>query len=261
MGFLKDKKVLIVGLLSNKSIAYGVAEAMHREGAELAFTYQNERFKERIEKLTEHYHPAALIECDVTSDEQIENVFTILGQNWEGLDGIVHSVAYAPADQLEGDFISAVTREGFKISHDISAYSFAALAKAGRKMMQGRNSSVTTLTYLGAERAMPSYNTMGVAKAALEATVRYTALSLGAEGIRANAVSAGPIRTLAASGIKSFRKMLDYNAQVAPLKRNIDILEVGNTVAFLASDLASGITGEVIHVDAGYHCVSMGAIN
>ncbi len=260
MGFLTGKKILIVGLLSNKSIAYGVAEAMHREGAELAFTYQNERFRERIEKLTEHYKPVALVECDVASDEQIDNVFVELAKKWDGLDGIVHSVAYAPADQLEGDFISAVNREGFKIAHDISAYSFAALAKAGRTMMQGRNGSLVTLTYLGAERAMPSYNTMGVAKAALEATVRYTALSLGAEGIRANAVSAGPIRTLAASGIKSFRKMLDYNAQVTPLKRNIDIMEVGNTVAFLASDLASGITGEIVHVDAGYHCVSMGGV-
>ena len=261
MGFLTGKKVLIVGLLSNKSIAYGIAEAMHREGAELAFTYQNERFKERIEKLTNKYTPSALIECDVTSDTAIKNVFSELSKKWEGLDSIIHSVAYAPADQLEGDFISAVNREGFSIAHDISAYSFAALAKEGREMMQNRNGSLVTLSYLGAEKAMPSYNTMGIAKASLEATVRYTALALGKEGIRANAVSAGPIRTLAASGIKSFRKMLDYNAQVAPLNKNVDILEVGNTVAFLASDLASGITGEVIHVDAGYHCVSMGTLD
>lgn len=257
MGFLTGKKILIVGLLSNKSIAYGVAEAMHREGAELAFTYQNGRFKERIKKLTNHYKPGVLVECDVTNDEQIDKVFIELAKKWDHLDGIVHSVAYAPADQFEGDFISAVNREGFKVAHDISAYSFAALAKAGRSMMQGRNGSLVTLTYLGAERAMPSYNTMGVAKAALEATMRYTALSLGAEGIRANAVSAGPIRTLAASGIKGFRKILDYNAKTAPLKRNVNIMEVGNMVAFLASDLASGITGEVVYVDAGYHCVSM----
>lgn len=260
MGFLTGKKILIVGLLSNKSIAYGVAEVMNREGAELAFTYQSERFKARIEKLTENYKPVALVECDVTNDEQINNVFVELARKWNGLDGIIHSVAYAPADQLEGDFISVVNREGFKVAHDISAYSFAALAKAGRSMMQNRNGSLVTLTYLGAERAMLSYNTMGVAKASLESTVRYTALSLGGEGIRANAVSAGPIRTLAASGIKSFRKILDYHAQIAPLKRNIDIMEVGNTVAFLASDLASGITGEVIHVDGGYHCVSMGVM-
>ena len=261
MGFLTGKKVLIVGLLSNKSIAYGIAETMHREGAELAFTYQNERFKERIEKLTDKYNPSALIECDVSSDKAIKNVFSELSQKWDGLDSIIHSVAYAPADQLEGDFISAVNRKGFAIAHDISAYSFAALAKEGRAMMQNRNGSLVTLSYLGAEKAMPSYNTMGIAKASLEATVRYTALSLGEEGIRANAVSAGPIRTLAASGIKSFRKMLDYNAKVSPLNKNVDILEVGNTVAFLASDLASGITGEVIHVDAGYHFVSMGAID
>ncbi|MBK2125345.1 enoyl-ACP reductase FabI [Fangia hongkongensis] len=260
MGFLKGKKILIVGLLSNKSIAYGIAEAMHREGAELAFTYQNERFKERIIKLTDKYNPSAIVECDVSKDEDIKNVFSELAKTWDGLDGIVHSVAYAPADQLEGDFISAVNREGFKVAHDISAYSFAALAKEARPMMQGRNGSLITLTYLGAEKAMPSYNTMGVAKASLEATVRYSALSLGQEGIRVNAVSAGPIRTLAASGIKSFRKMLDYNAEVSPLKKNVDILEVGNTVAFLASDLSSGITGEVIHVDAGYHCVSMGGV-
>ncbi|WP_119343411.1 enoyl-ACP reductase FabI [Facilibium subflavum] len=258
MGFLQGKKILIVGLLSNKSIAYGIAEAMHREGAELAFTYQNERFKERLEKLTDKYKPAALIECDVSRDEQIKNVFDQLGNIWDGLDGIVHSVAYAPADQLEGDFISAVNREGFRIAHDISAYSFAALAKQGQNMMEGRNASLITLTYLGAERAMPSYNTMGVAKASLEATVRYTALALGEKGIRANAISAGPIKTLAASGIKSFKKMLEYNAKVAPMKKNVDIMEVGNTAAFLASDLSSGITGEVIHVDAGYHCVSMG---
>ena len=258
MGFLQGKKALIVGLLSNKSIAYGVASAMHREGAELAFTYQIDRFCERLQKLTADFNPAALIECDVTNDGDIANVFSRLGEKWEGIDSIVHSVAFAPADQLEGDFINAVTREGFQIAHDISAYSFAALAKEGRAMMKNRNASLLTMTYLGSERAMPSYNTMGVAKASLEATMRYTALALGAEGIRANAISAGPVRTLAASGVKGFRKILDYNAQVSPLKRNIDIMEVGNTAAFLCSDLASGITGEVVHVDAGYHCVSMG---
>lgn len=260
MGFLKGKKILIVGLLSNKSIAFGCAEAMHREGAELAFTYQNERFKDRIQSLTEKYNPAALIELDVTSDEQIKSLFVELGKVWDGIDAIVHSVAYAPADQLEGDFISAVNRDGFKIAHDISAYSFAALAKEGREMMKGRNGALVTMTYLGAEKAMPSYNTMGIAKASLEATVRYTALALGVDGIRANAISAGPIRTLAASGIKSFRKMLDYNASVAPLKKNVDIMEVGNTAAFLCSDMSTGISGEVIHVDAGYHCVSMGGV-
>ena len=261
MGFLSGKKFLIAGLISNKSIAYGIAEAMHREGAELAFTYQNERFADRIKSLTEKFNPAALLPCDVTSDEQVHQVFEELGKTWDGLDGIIHSVAYAPSDQLDGDFIEAVTREGFATSHDISACSFALLAKAGRPMMQGRNASLVTLTYIGAERAMHNYNTMGVAKASLEATMRYTALALGKEGIRANAVSAGPIRTLAASGIKSFKKMLDYNASVAPLKRNVNIQEVGNTAAFLCSDLASGITGEVIHVDGGYHSASMPEMN
>jgi enoyl-[acyl-carrier protein] reductase I len=260
MGFLKGKKILIVGLLSNKSIAYGVAEAMHREGAELAFTYQSDRFKDRVAKLTDKYNPAALVECDVTNDEQIENVFKELTKVWDGLDGIVHSVAFAPADQLSGDFISAVNRDGFKIAHDISAYSFAALAKAGRDMMKNRNASLISMTYLGAEKAMPNYNTMGIAKASLEATVRYTALALGQEGVRVNAISAGPIRTLAASGVGNFKRILDYNVKVAPLKKNVTIEEVGNTAAFLASDLSSGITGEVIHVDAGYHAVSMGEI-
>ncbi len=257
MGFLTGKKILIVGLLSNKSIASGVAEAMHREGAELAFTYQSDRFKDRIEKLTKDYNPAALVECDVTDDDQIKNVFDTLAKVWDGLDGIVHSVAYAPADQLDGDFISAVNREGFRIAHDVSAYSFAALAKAGREMMKGRNASVITMTYFGSEKAVDNYNTMGIAKASLEATVRYTAAALGVDGIRANAVSPGPIRTLAASGISGFRKILDYNEKVVPLRRNVSIMEVGNTAAFLCSDLASGITGEVVHVDAGYHCIGL----
>ena len=258
MSFLKGKKILIVGLLSNKSIAYGVAEAMHREGAQLAFTYQNERFKDRVYKLTAKYNPSALIQCDVTSDIDIKNVFTVLSTQWDGLDGLVHSVAYAPADQLEGDFLDAVSREGFSVSHDVSAYSFVALAKESRLMMKNRQGSLLTMTYLGAEKAMPSYNTMGIAKASLEACVRYSALSAGKDGIRVNAISAGPIRTLAASGIKNFRKMLDYNAQNSPLKKNIDIIDVGNAAAFLCSDLAKGISGEIVHVDAGYHCVSMG---
>ena len=257
MGFLTGKKILIVGLLSNKSIAYGIAKAMHEQGAELAFTYQSERFYERVVKLTQPFNPATLAVCDVTSDEEIKGVFTKLSSVWDGLDGIVHSVAFAPQDQLQGDFVNAVTREGFQIAHDISAYSFAALAKAGRAMMQGRNAALLTLTYAGSGRAYPSYNTMGVAKASLEATVRYIAYALGEEGIRCNAISAGPIRTLAASGIKGFRQMETYNAKTAPLKRNITAEEVGNTSAFLCSDLASGITGEIVHVDAGYHCVGM----
>lgn len=258
MGFLQGKKILIVGLLSNKSIAYGVANAMHREGAELAFTYQNDRFYERLQRLTASFNTTALIQCNVNNDKEISNIFSQLNQKWDGIDSIVHSVAFAPAGQLEGDFIDAVTREGFQIAHDVSVYSFVALAKQGREMMKNRNSSLLTMTYLGSERAMPSYNTMGLAKASLESAMRYTALALGSEGIRVNAISAGPVRTLASSGIKGFRKILNYNAQVSPLKRNIDIMEIGNTAAFLCSDLASGITGEVLHVDAGYHCVSIG---
>jgi enoyl-[acyl-carrier protein] reductase I len=257
MGFMVGKRILIVGLLSNKSIAYGVAEALHREGAELAFTYQNDRFKERVEKLTSKYNPACIIKCDVTSDEQITNVFALLKTKWERLDGIIHSVAYAPADQLEGNFISSVTREGFQTSLDVSAYSFAALAKAGHDMMKNCNAALVTMTYIGSVKAVEHYNTMGIAKAALEATVRYTAKALGEDGIRVNAISAGSIRTLAASGVKGFRKMLDYNESIVPLKRNVTIMDVGNTAAFLCSDLASGITGEIIHVDAGYHSIGI----
>lgn len=259
MSFLKGKKILVTGLLSNKSIAYGIAKALHREGAELAFTYVGQ-FKARVEKLSAEFNPAAVLECDVTSDQQIKDLFVDLGKVWDGLDGLIHSIAFAPRDQLGGDFVDTVTREGFNIAHDISAYSFVALAKEGRAMMQGRNASIVGLTYIGAEKAMPSYNTMGVAKASLEATMRYTALSLGPDGINVNSVSAGPIKTLAASGIANFKKMLDYNAAVAPLKKNVSIMEVGDTVAFLCSDMASGITGENIHVDAGYHSCLMGNV-
>jgi len=260
MGFLNGKKILITGLLSNKSIAYGIAKAMHREGAELAFTYVGQ-FKDRVEKLSAEFNPIAVLPCDVTLDEEIKNLFVELGKKWDGLDSIIHSIAFATRDQLGGNFIDCVTREGFQIAHDISAYSFAALAKEGRAMMKGRNASMLALSYIGAEKAMPSYNTMGVAKASLEATVRYTALALGEDGINVNAISAGPIKTLASAGIKNFKKMLDFNAMMSPLKKNVDIMEVGNTAAFLCSDMASGITGEVVHVDGGYHCVSMGVVD
>ncbi|ASG67616.1 enoyl-[acyl-carrier-protein] reductase [NADH] [Francisella halioticida] len=259
MGFLTGKKIIVTGLLSNKSIAYGIAKALHREGAELAFTYVGQ-FKERVEKLSAEFDPVAVLPCDVTSDQEIKDLFVELGNVWDGLDGIIHSIAFAPRDQLGGDFVDTVTREGFSIAHDISAYSFVALAREGRAMMKGSNGSIVGLTYIGAEKAMPSYNTMGVAKASLEATMRYTALALGEDGINVNSVSAGPIKTLAASGISNFKKMLDYNASVSPLKKNISIMEVGNTVAFLCSDMASGITGENIHVDAGYHSVLMGNV-
>lgn len=257
MGFLAGKKVLIVGVASDRSIAWGIAKAMHREGAELAFTYQNEKLKERVEKFAAACDSNIVLPCDVGTDSEIEKVFTDLGKQWDGLDTIVHSVAFAPREELEGMYIDAVTREGFNMAHEISSYSFAALAKYGRKMMEGRNGSLLTLSYIGSVRAMPNYNVMGLAKASLEANVRYLAQSLGAEGIRVNAVSAGPIRTLAAAGIKNFRKMLDYFEKSVPLGRCVNIDEVGNTAAFLCSDLASGITGEITYVDAGFNMMGM----
>jgi len=257
MGFLQDKKFLIVGVASNRSIAYGVAKAMHREGAQLAFTRQGDKLRGRVEKFAAEFDSELVFPLDVSSDEEINQVFAELGKRWDGLDGIVHSVGFAPRDQLEGDYVAAVTREGFRIAHDISAYSFAALAKAGREMMQGRNASLITMTYLGAVRTVPNYNVMGVAKAALEASVRYMADSMGPEGIRVNAVSAGPIRTLAASGIADFRSMLAEAEAKTPLRRNVSIDEVGNAAAFLCSDLASGITGDVLYVDSGYHILGM----
>lgn len=258
MGFMQGKQLLIVGLASTRSIAWGIAQAMHREGAELAFTYQNERLKDRVEKMAAECGSDICIECDVASDEQIDNVFSELGKHWEKLDGIVHSVAYAPREALEGSYLDAVTRENFQIAHDISSYSFAALAKSGKRMMEGTNGALITLSYLGAERTIPNYNVMGIAKASLEANVRYMAQSLGPEGIRVNAISAGPIKTLAAAGISNFRQMLGKAADAAPLRKNISIEEVGNVAAFLCSDLSSGITGEIIHVDAGYSITGLG---
>ncbi|MBE0471988.1 MAG: enoyl-ACP reductase [Methyloprofundus sp.] len=253
MGFMQGKRVLIVGLASNRSIAWGIAQAMFREGAEIAFTFQNEKLQSRVEKMAAECNSNITIECDVSSDEQIDNVFTELGKHWDGLDCIVHSVAFAPRDALDGDFVNATTRENFRIAHDISSYSFTALAKAGREMMAGRNGSLLTLSYLGAERAIPNYNVMGVAKASLEANVRYMAVALGAEGTRVNAVSAGPIKTLASAGINNFKSMLSKAADTAPLKKNVTIEEVGNVSAFLCSDLASGVTGEITYVDGGYN--------
>ncbi len=260
MGFLTGKKALIVGLASNRSIAWGIASAMHREGAELAFTYQNDKLKERVEKMAAEFGSTIALPCDVASDEQIDAVFDGLRQHWDGLDIVVHSVAFAPRSELEGDYLDAVTRSGFNTAHEISSYSFAALAKAAKPMMEGRNGALVTLSYLGAERAMPNYNVMGLAKASLEANVRYMAQSLGPCGHRVNAVSAGPIKTLAASGISDFRKMLDHVEQNAPLRRNVSIEEVGNACAFLCSDLASGITGEIVYVDSGYSTIGMGPL-
>ena len=257
MGFMSGKRVLIVGVASNRSIAWGIAQAMHREGAELAFSYPNEKMESRVTKLAAELGSEITLPCDVSSDDEIESLFTGLGKHWDGLDVIVHSVAFAPADQLAGDYLECVNREGFRIAHDISSYSFAALAKAGHAMMKGRNGSLLTLSYLGAVQTIPNYNVMGVAKASLEANVRYLAQSLGPEGIRVNAISAGPIRTLAAAGIGNFRKLLDSFAGAAPLRRNVTIEDVGNAAAFLCSDLAAGITGEITYVDCGYNTVGL----
>lgn len=257
MGFLTNKRILITGVASNRSIAWGVAQAMHREGASLAFTYQGEKLRGRVEDLAAQCDSNLVLPLDVSSDEQIDACFAALGTAWDGLDSIVHSIAFAPKEELDGHFIDAVTRAGFNTAHEISSYSFAALARAGRPLMAGRNGSLLTMTFLGAVRAVPFYNVMGLAKASLEANVRYLAASLGPEGTRVNAISAGPIRTLAAAGIADFRKLLRHAEDRNPLRRNVTIEEVGNAAAFLCSDLASGITGDVLYVDSGYHILSV----
>lgn len=252
MAFLEGKRALVVGVASKRSIAWGIAQAMHAQGAELAFTYQNERLEPRVRELAQQVDSDFLMPLDVGSDEQIDAVADGAAQRWGYVDIVVHAVAYAPRDHLEGDYLEHLTREGFAQAHDISSYSLAALGKALRPLMQGRDAAMLTLTYLGAERAIPNYNVMGVAKASLEANVRYMADALGPEGIRVNAISAGPIRTLAASGIGDFRRLLEQVERTAPLRRNVSIQDVGNAGAFLCSDLAAGITGEVVFVDAGY---------
>lgn len=258
MGFLSGKKVLITGVASNRSIAWGCAQAMHREGAEIALTYQNDKLRSRVEDMAAKCGSELTLPLDVGSDVDIQALFDSLGERWDGLDAIVHSIAFAPRDQLEGDYLDSVTREGFATAHDISSYSFSALAKASRGLMRGRNGALVTMTYLGAVRTVPNYNVMGVAKASLEANMRYLAASLGPQGTRVNAISAGPIRTLAAAGISDFRDMLRAVEERTPLRRNVSIEEVGNAAAFLCSDLASGITGDVLYVDTGYHILGMG---
>ena len=257
MGLLENKRALIVGVASNRSIAWGIAQAMHREGAELAFTYQNEKLRERVEKFASELDSEITVPCDVSSDEQIQQVFEHLDDYWDGLDILIHSVAYAPKEQLEGEYLENVTREGFLTAHEISSYSFSALGDAAREMMKGRNGSMLTLSYIGAVRAMPNYNVMGLAKASLEANVRYMASSLGPEGIRVNCISAGPIRTLAASGIKGLRDFLNQVENNSPLRRNVTIEEVGNVAAFLCSDYASAVTGEITYVDCGYNSIGV----
>ncbi|MHB1283452.1 MAG: enoyl-ACP reductase FabI [Metallibacterium scheffleri] len=257
MGFLHGKRALITGVLNHRSIAWGIASAMHREGAELAFTYVNDKLKDRVDEAAAAFGSNIVLPCDVADDTQIDALFPALAQHWDGLDILVHSIGFAPREALAGEFLDGLNRESFRIAHDISSYSLAALAKAARPLMRGRNGAILTLTYLGAERALASYNVMGLAKASLESNVRYLAYNLGPEGTRVNAISAGPIRTLAASGVANLRKMLDHVAEKAPLRRNVSIEDVGNVAAFLCSDLASGITGEVTYVDAGYNTLGM----
>ena len=259
MSFLKNKRALILGMLSDRSIAYGIADAMHKQGAELAFTHQVEKHEQRVRKLASNFNSEIVLPCDVSNDEEIENLFIKLKDYWDTFDILVHSIAFVPKDALQGDFVENTTRENFKIAHDISSYSFTALAKAALPSLS-KDASLLTVSYLGAERTMPNYNVMGLAKASLEANVRYMSQSLGPKGIRVNAVSAGPIKTLAASGISDFDKMYSFNEKHASLRRNVTIEEVGNAAAFLCSDLASGITGEITYVDGGMNITAAGAI-
>jgi enoyl-[acyl-carrier protein] reductase I len=258
MGFLQGRRILVTGMLSNRSIAYGIAKACQREGAQLAFTYQGEGIRERVADLAKEFGTDRVFPCDVTDDAQIDALFAELRKQWDHLDGLVHAIAFAPREALKGAFHESVTREAFRVAHDISSYSLAALAKAAAPMMAGRPGSIVTLSYLGAVRSMPNYNVMGLAKASLEAAVRYLAGSLGPGGIRVNAISAGPIKTLAAAGIGGFSKILHFVEKNAPLRRGVTTEEVGNTTAFLLSDLASGITGEVVYVDAGFSSTTPG---
>jgi enoyl-[acyl-carrier protein] reductase I len=257
MGFMTGKRALIVGLASDRSIAYGIAEAFKREGAELAFTYQNERLKERVVDMAAGLDSTICLPMDVAEDAQVDSAFAGLNEHWDGLDIVVHSVAFAPREALAGGFVESTTRESFRIAHDVSSYSLTLLARAALPMMQGRNGALLTMSYLGAVKSIPSYNVMGLAKASLEANVRFLAADLGPKGIRVNAISAGPIKTLAAAGIGGFRKMLTQVASVAPIRRNVTQDDVGNAAAFLCSDLAAGVTGEVLYVDGGYSHVGM----
>jgi len=257
MGFLAGKRAFIVGVATDRSIAWGIAQAMHREGAELAFSYQNDKLKERVEPLAHSLGSSLTLPLDVSDDQQISGAYERLGRDWGGLDIVVHAVAYAPREAITGAFVDNTSREAFRIAHDVSSYSFTALARGARALMQGRAGALLTLTYLGAARSIPNYNVMGLAKASLEANVRFLAADLGPAGIRVNAVSAGPIKTLAAAGIAGFRKMLARVAEAAPLRRNVTLDDVGNAAAFLCSDLAAGITGEILYVDSGFNTVGM----
>ena len=257
MGFMKGKKALIVGLASKRSIAWGIAQAFHREGADLAFTYQNEKLKPRVESMAQELGSNITFPLDVSIDEEIENVTPTIKKHWKTLDILVHSIGFAPRDQLTGTYIESVTREGFQIAHDISSYSLAALAKATLPIMQDNDSAILTLSYLGAVRAIPNYNVMGLAKASLEANVRFLAADIGKKGIRVNGISAGAIKTLAAAGISDFRKMLSHMEKTSPIRRNVTPDDVGNAAAFLCSDLALAVTGEILYVDGGFRNIGM----
>ena len=259
MGFLKDKRALILGVASNRSIAWGIASAMRSQGAELAFTYQTDRLGDRVRKLAAEVGSDIALPCDLAEEDAAEQLKDALSAHWSEFDICVHAVAFAPREALQGDYLESVSREAHAIAHDISAYSFAALGKAFRPMLAARNGAMLTLSYLGSNRVVSNYNVMGMAKASLEANVRYMAAALGPDGVRVNAISAGPIKTLAAAGISDFRRFLDVAQRTAPLRRNVSIDEVGNTAAFLCSDLASGITGEITYVDAGFNIMGLGA--
>jgi enoyl-[acyl-carrier protein] reductase I len=258
MGFMTGKRALIVGVASDRSIAWGIAQAMHAQGAELAFTYVNEKFKERVAPLAESVGSKVVLPLDVTNDAEIDSTFAALKQAWGSLDVVVHAVAYAPREALAGGFVESTSREAFKVAHDVSSYSLTALARAAQPLMAGRAGAIVTLSYLGAVRSIPSYNVMGLAKASLEANVRFLAADLGPHNIRVNGISAGPIKTLAAAGIGGFRRILSYVAQVAPLRRNVTTEDVGKAATFLCSDMASGVTGEILYVDNGFSTVGMG---
>jgi enoyl-[acyl-carrier protein] reductase I len=257
MGFLSGKRALIVGVASDRSIAWGIAQAMHREGAELAFSYVNEKFKERVQPLAESLGSKLTMQLDVTNDAEIDTAFAAIKQAWGSLDIVVHAVAYAPREALAGGFVDSTSREAFRVAHDVSSYSLTALARAAKPLMAGRAGAILTLSYLGAVKSIPSYNVMGLAKASLEANVRFLAADMGPNNVRVNGISAGPIKTLAAAGIAGFRKMLSRVADVAPLRRNVTLDDVGNAAAFLCSDLANGITGEILYVDGGFNTVGM----
>ena len=260
MNLLKNKNILIVGVANKHSIAAGIAESMSENGANIALTYQNDRLKDNVLKLGKDWGVETFIPCDVASDLEITNAYSELSKKWDGIDAVIHAVGFAPREELDGDFLESTTREGFKIAHDVSSYSFIGLAKAAKPLMEGRNGSLLTLSYLGSQMTLPNYNVMGLAKASLEASVRYLAVSMGKHGHRVNAISAGPIKTLAASGVKNFRKMLSYNASRTPIERNITTKEVGDAATFLSSDMASGISGEILYVDGGFNITAMGSV-